>query len=137
MAPKIPGEGPHGDEIARDYEDSGARMLRETESNLVFPRKYANRLQKVSEESETRLEDARIEAIKDIDRDLEALARTDHGLDPDVVDSFVALLKVARQELAGSERLSLEQAQYLQATGRRLERLVAEIKQNARPRSDD
>lgn len=139
MGPKRPVEEQPGKKLAKDRTDTDStqKQAGEPESNVVFPDQYTERLKQVSAENIERLKAARQEALNGIERDLKALSQNDHGLDPEIVDQFVILLKTARQELAESDRLTTEQATYLQATGKRMEALVAKVKRDNKGRFDD
>lgn len=136
MGRKQPGE--NGSEEKNDAEDrDNADTHKDSTGNVVFPQQYADRLKKESAENAGRLETVRREALAGIDRDLEALGGDDHGLNPEVVDQFVTLLKTARQELLKSESFSVEQGEYLQATSKRLEALVEQVKRGFKDESTD
>jgi hypothetical protein len=121
----------------QDNADTQTDSSDDATGNVLFPQRYTDRLKQGSAENIERLKATRQYALEGIDRDLEAFGRNDHGLDPEIVDQFVSLLKCARQELLGSDTLTVEQGDFLLATGKRLEGLVGLVEHGIKDTSTD
>lgn len=139
MGPKRPGDEQPKKKLTKDSTDTDAtqKPADGAESNVVFPRQYTERLKQDSAENIGHLKAIRQEALAGIDRDIEALGQDGHGLGSGVADQFITLLKSARQELLQSDTLSVEQGEYLQATGKRLEALVEKVKSGIKDSPSD